>query len=218
MIALAPWAKGPFELIVHAEEHLRKGDDFDRRIALISFDDSIEVAITTYLTLHPDLRNKRQYPKAKIEEWLKNFHTKLEFLKEELAARSTEWGVDRNHILWAHDHRNEQYHGGKKGTPEQDVLAIARSAALWIFAFLFDVAEVEAVVEVTVQKRPLLQIVPLRKEEFDIAIDAAIDPVILGDSIYDASDLLFSTDYDAYRDLAVRLLDEAEQAKREKIA
>jgi hypothetical protein len=51
---LPPWADGPFELIVHAEMHLRKGEDFDRRIALISFDNSIEVSITTYLTLHPD--------------------------------------------------------------------------------------------------------------------------------------------------------------------
>ena len=36
MSSLPPWAKGPFELIVHAESHLRGADDFDRRIALIS--------------------------------------------------------------------------------------------------------------------------------------------------------------------------------------
>jgi hypothetical protein len=51
VISLPPWANGPFELLVHAEGHLRNGDDFDRRIALISFDNAIEVAITTYLTL-----------------------------------------------------------------------------------------------------------------------------------------------------------------------
>ena len=51
MSALKPWAKGPFELILHAEIHLRKGDDYDRRLALISFDNSIEVAISTYLSL-----------------------------------------------------------------------------------------------------------------------------------------------------------------------
>jgi hypothetical protein len=177
MTAIVPWAKGPFELIVHAEEHLRKGDDFDRRIALISFDDAIEVAITTYLTLQPVLRKNREYPRAKVEEWLRNFPTKLGFLDQELVARSSSWTVEKNHILWAHDHRNEQYHGGKKGTPEQDVLAIARSAALWVFGLLFEIGDVEAVVEEAVEKRPLPQIVPLRKAEYDEAIDSAIDPI-----------------------------------------
>ncbi len=50
MKPLPPWAKGPFELLVHAEGHFIAGEDFDRRIALISFDNAIEVAITTYLT------------------------------------------------------------------------------------------------------------------------------------------------------------------------
>jgi hypothetical protein len=50
---LPPWAEGPFELIVHGEMHLRSGQEFDRRMALISFDNSIEVSIHTYLGLHP---------------------------------------------------------------------------------------------------------------------------------------------------------------------
>jgi hypothetical protein len=131
MTTLAPWANGPFELIVHAEEHLRSGDDFDRRIALISFDDAIEVAITTYLTLHPIQRGNRNYSRVKRDEWLQNFHTKLDFLNEELASRSLMWEVDRTHIVWAHENRNEQYHGGKKETPEKAVLAIVRKASIW---------------------------------------------------------------------------------------
>jgi len=217
MSTLAPWANGPFELIVHAEEHLRSGDDFDRRIALISFDDAIEVAITTYLTLHPIQRGRREYSKAKCDEWLKNFHTKLDFIEEELAARALTWKVEKSHIVWAHDHRNEQYHGGKKGTPEQVVLAIARSAALWIFGVLFDVADAEAAVKEAVQAT-LPQILPLRKKEFDEAIDTAIDPVAFGDVTYTASELLFNTDYDAYRDLGASLAEDAEPVRREKIA
>lgn len=60
MTSMAPWATGTFELLVHAEGHLRGGEDFDRRIALISFDNAIEVAITTYLTLHPIQRGDRK--------------------------------------------------------------------------------------------------------------------------------------------------------------
>ena len=217
MITLAPWANGPFELIVHAEEHLRNGDDFDRRIALISFDDAIEVAITTYLTLHPIQRDNREYAKAKLEVWLRNFHTKLDFLEEELTTRSLAWTVKKSHIVWAHDHRNEQYHGGKKGTPEQSVLAIARTASMWIFGILFEVTDVDAAVKEAVQTS-LPQIVPLRNKEYDEAIDTAIDAVTLGDSVYTASELLFSTDYDAYRELGASLVEEVEPVRGEKIA
>ena len=46
MTGIKPWAVGPFEMLYHAETHFLKGEDFDRRIALISFDNAIEVAIT----------------------------------------------------------------------------------------------------------------------------------------------------------------------------
>ena len=45
------WAVGPFELLVHAEEHFRRADDIDRRLAVIGFDNAIESGITTYLSL-----------------------------------------------------------------------------------------------------------------------------------------------------------------------
>jgi hypothetical protein len=116
---LPPWANGPFELLVHAEDHLINGDDFHRRIALISFDNAIEVAITTYLTLNPMFhRNGRTYDPEKKNRWLKTYHSKLDFLEEEIADRKSTWHVDRTYIAWCHGHRNEQYHGGQKGTPE----------------------------------------------------------------------------------------------------
>ena len=70
---LKPWAYGPFELLVHAELHLRGGEDFDRRIALISFDNAIEVAITAYLSLHPIQRRNHEYARAQVEKWLDNY-------------------------------------------------------------------------------------------------------------------------------------------------
>src|ERR1051326_8517754 len=57
---LKPWMKATFELIVHAETHLREGGDFDRRMAHIGFDNAIEVAISTYLGLNPFTRNNNQ--------------------------------------------------------------------------------------------------------------------------------------------------------------
>lgn len=204
MITLPPWANGPFELLVHADGHLRGGEDFDRRIALISFDNAIEVAITTYLTLHPIQRGGRSYQKADVDKWLNNYHTKLEFLEAELATRSVSWSVEKSHIIWAHDHRNEQYHGGHKGTPEKSVLKIVRDAALWVFSVLFEVTDAEAILEKAILDcAPPAEPVP--DKQFNVAIDGTYGIVEVGEQGYYASELLFAVDYDAYCDLGGRL-------------
>src|SRR6516162_8050108 len=143
MTPLPPWANGPFELLVHAEEHLRAGDDFDRRIALIGFDNAIEITIAAYLSLKPIQRRNRSYSAAAVEKWMSNYHAKLDFLDGEISARKATWVVERTHIVWCHDSRNEQYHGGYRGVPEKRELDTARRAALWIFSFLFDVEDAE---------------------------------------------------------------------------
>ena len=204
MTTLSPWAKGPFELLLHAEGHLTSGDDFGRRIALISFDDAIEIAITTYLTLHPIQRGNRTYPNDQRDKWLSNYHTKLDFLQAELESRSLTWMVERSHIVWAHDHRNEQYHGGKKGTPELDVLVLVRKASLWIFAVLFEVHDPEDVL-----RQAALDVAPpappQRVKEYDLAIDGKYGIVEVADQTFYVSETLFSTDFEAYRDLGKAL-------------
>ena len=201
---IAPWASGPFELLIHAEGHLRNGDDFDRRIALISFDNAIEVAVATYLTLNPIQRGGRSYPRAVIEIWMTNFHAKLDFLEVEIAARGLAWEVAKGHIVWTHDHRNEQYHGGHKGTPEKSVLEIARKAALWVFGILFDVPDPAAALERAIIDRTPA-VLPSRDKVFDVAIDARYGIVQVGEESYYASELLFAVDTAAYRDLGGRL-------------
>jgi hypothetical protein len=44
-----PWLHGPLELIKHANGHLLADGDTDRRIALIGFDNAIEVCIDVFL-------------------------------------------------------------------------------------------------------------------------------------------------------------------------
>lgn len=180
------------------------GEDFDRRIALISFDNAIEVAITTYLTLNPIQRGGRTYRNADAERWLNNYHSKLEFLDSEIADRGLSWQVDKAHIIWAHDHRNEQYHGGHKGTPEKHVLKIVRDAALWVFGLLFDVNDVEvALNKAIIDRSP--PATPTREKALDVAIDAQYGVVDVGEQSYYASELLFAVDYNAYRELGGRL-------------
>ena len=141
---IPPWAYGPFELIAHAEDHLRKGEDFDRRMALISFDNAIEVAVSSYLALHPKQRQDRDFPQKCVTEWLKNYHNKLDFLEIHLKDLGVPWEVPRTEVILVHDHRNEHYHSATRGVPEKRVIELARKSALWVFSLLFGVGDIEA--------------------------------------------------------------------------
>ncbi|HCR70458.1 MAG TPA: hypothetical protein DIW23_03360 [Anaerolineae bacterium] len=204
MSALPPWAQGPFELIVHAEEHLRKGDDFDRRMALISFDNAIEVAIATYLSLNPIQRGGKSYPKDDVKKWLENYHSKLDFLNEELTSRKLLWEVERSYIVYVHDQRNEQYHRGSKGTPEKQVLEIVRKASLWIMATLYSITDIEKTLNDTITAK--LPPPPAQPDKnFDDAIDELYGPVVIAGQVYAASEILFAMDDLAYRDIGLEL-------------
>lgn len=216
MNSLPPWANEPFELMVHAETHLQMGDDFDRRISLISFDNAIEVAIATYLALHPVQRGGRTYAVNDVKKWTENYHTKLEFFGTELVRRNLSWVVEKPYIIWVHDQRNVQYHGSRKGTPGIDVLTIARDAALWIFSVLFDTQDTETALEKAVRdKAP--DPPPNREKHFDIVIDELYGEFDIGDYSYSASDILFATDYSAYRDLCVKLKDDANSENHDEV-
>lgn len=142
MTSLPPWAEDPFYRLVIAEGHYCGREDHDRRAALIGFDNTIEVTIKTYLSLHPSQRGNRTYQRADVESWSRNYNGLLDFLEAELASRGQSWQVEKDHVLWVHQGRNEHYHGGS-GVPETRRLSLAREAAAWIFGLLFDVPDVE---------------------------------------------------------------------------
>jgi len=135
---MKPWAEGSFELLRHAEEHVRGGSDFDRRMALISFDNSIEVAIFTYLSLNPIQRDNTQFPKEQVAKWLTNFHSKLEFLEFFVTVKLVRpMEFQRDEIVFYHNLRNEIYHQGTGVTPDARYLNGIRTIALWVFKTLF---------------------------------------------------------------------------------
>lgn len=208
--------QSPFELLIHAEGHLVSGDDFDRRIALISFDNAIEVAITTYLTLNPIQRANRTYTKVDVEKWLDNYHTKLTFLETELVTRTLTWDVEKSHIIWCHDQRNDQYHGGRKGTPEKRDIELIRKAALWIFSVLYDDTDTEKrLAQALLDTSPPAP--PSREDKFDRAIDREHGLLDIGGRNYYASEVLFAVDYVAYREEGERLCAPKSEEKVEEV-
>lgn len=137
---IKPWAQGAFELIRHAEEHVRSGNDFDRRMALISFDNSIEVAIFTYLTLSPIQRDNQEFSREQVKTWLNNFHSKLEFLEYFVKTKMFQpMQFQREDIVFYHKLRNELYHQATGLVPDARHLNEIREVALWVFKTLFNI-------------------------------------------------------------------------------
>lgn len=204
-MTLPPWAEGPFELIFHAELHYRAGEDFDRRIAMIGFDNAIEIAITTYLSLHPIQRQNRQYPNTQVGQWLQSYHTKIDFFESECQQRGVAIQVQKSYIVWYHSIRNKQYHEGGYSTPNLADLRGVRSAALWIFSVLFDVPDIEQIL--TARMAAVAQAArPQRDETIDRVIDRAHGLVELAGDLYYASEVVFSLDPDLYREMGLELL------------
>jgi len=184
---LQPWDVRPFELIFHAEVHYRSDKDYDRRLALISFDNSIEISITTYLSLNPIQRNNRQYKKEDVERWMNNYHSKLDFFAEEIKNRGLPEYKGKADIVWYHDQRNDQYHGEGAGVPSKDTLDGIRQVAIWVFSVLFETADVETRLnseisegEVTMRSIPDTFVVPDKQKIGQEHGPALIVATILG--------------------------------------
>jgi len=206
---LKPWAYGPFEVLMHAEMHYRKFEDLDRRVAMIGFDNAIEVAITTYVALHPIQRGNREYAKSSVEACLKNFHTKVDFFLEECQRRSINPGSKKDEIVWFHDVRNGQYHKGGAAIPQRRELDGVRSAAIEVFGVLFEQMNVPATLEDHIAAMAPLP-PPPRKDEHDRVIDNAFPMIdVCGQAEY-ASDVLYALDPSRYREIALELSESAE--------
>lgn len=143
-----PWAHGPAELFRHADEHLVADGDTDRRLAMIGFDNAIEVCVDTFVGLHPRNRGGYEIPREAREVALRNYHTKLAFLETYAAERALSLDdVPIDAVVWYHQLRNELYHSGNGMTPERQHVIGIRNAARGVFRALFncDVAEVEEI-------------------------------------------------------------------------
>jgi hypothetical protein len=144
MLADKPWTKGPFELISHAATHMNGDSDFDRRMALISLDNAIEVSICTFLHLHPQQRKGLRYKPDQIQAWLAGFHSLLDFLYDEHSkGAGIPSAVSRGSVIYYHRIRNEMYHSGNGLVPEEYAVLDAYDAARWIFCRLFEVDQRE---------------------------------------------------------------------------
>lgn len=107
---LRPWTSGPRELIEHAVEHLSRRTAFDCRIALISVDNAVELAIKTYLQLPKRIRGAEGPTRRAYQEKRENFSDLLDLLEEFAEDRLD--GVSLGDVEGYHRLRNALYHDG----------------------------------------------------------------------------------------------------------
>jgi len=93
-----PWTDGPRELLQHAADHLSLGGDFDRRIAMISVDNAVELAIKTYLGLPERARGSSGPTRKELEAASESFPALLDLLDRHGADKLT--GVALGDVEW----------------------------------------------------------------------------------------------------------------------
>ena len=76
---LPPWASGPAEILNHGLELLAKDSDSNRRLAMISIDNGVELIIKTYLGL-PKRVNGLNISRSEYQEFAESFPRLLDAL------------------------------------------------------------------------------------------------------------------------------------------
>lgn len=201
MVDLQPWEHIPFELIVHAEGHLRKGGDVDKRMALIGFDSSIEVSIAVFVRNCYKVGMKR-LKKTEQDDICSTYKNRLDFFEKVLQKYACPWLVSRERLFYLHNRRNDQYHEGMEGIPRALHLTEIRQASLWVFQTLFQHEDVELLIH-----QALLEENPPERErdkKYDRAIDEYVPEIVIGKLELLPSDVLFACDYEAYKEIGAQ--------------
>ncbi len=129
-----PWVSGPGEILRHGLTLLRDDTDVNRRLAMISIDNSVELMIKTYLGL-PRRVTCISISRRKYQEISERFPDLLDAL-EKYAADKLD-GIDLGEIEWYHRVRNELYHQGNGLTVERDKVEVYAELARVLFQNLF---------------------------------------------------------------------------------
>jgi len=130
-----PWAEGPKELMQHAVDHLAIGGDFDRRIAMISIDNAVELMIKTFLGLPKRSRGTEGPSRKELEASFNSFPSLLDLMEKYAEDRLN--GVSLDEIEWYHRLRNQLYHSGNGITVELAKAQTYLSLAKILFENLF---------------------------------------------------------------------------------
>ena len=98
-ILKGPWVDGPKELIQHGVDHLDLGGDFDRRIAMVSVDNAVELTIKTYLGLPERTRGSKGPGRKELEQAGESFPALLDLLETYASHLITGLSLERYRLV-----------------------------------------------------------------------------------------------------------------------
>lgn len=156
-----PWASGPAEILEHGLSLLAEEDsDKNRRLAMISIDNAVELMIKTFLNL-PKRVTGLQISRKKYAEFSESFPDLLDALEE--YAEDKLDGVSLGDVEWYHRLRNELYHQGNGLTVERTKVEVYAELAKLLFQNLYGIelipseAKTKAPLELFIQEWAALE-------------------------------------------------------------
>jgi uncharacterized protein YutE (UPF0331/DUF86 family) len=131
-----PWASGPGEILRHAFSLLKRDSDKNRRLAMLSIDNAVELMLKTFLGLPTRITGLR-ITRKEYEEASESFPRLLDAMEKHAPKKLS--GVDLGEIEWYHRLRNELYHDGNGLTVEREKVVVYSELAKALFKNLFDI-------------------------------------------------------------------------------
>ena len=134
-----PWACGPSEILQHGLSLLNKDSDSNRRLAMLSIDNAVELTIKTFLSL-PKRITGINLSRKEFQEISESFPQLLDALEKHATDKLA--GIDLREIEWFHRLRNQLYHQGNGLTVDKEKVEIYAQLGRILFRnlFGFDVA------------------------------------------------------------------------------
>lgn len=128
------WATGPGEILRHGISLLDSDSDTNRRLAMISIDNSVELMMQTYITL-PKRVTGINISRSDRDKICSNFPSLLDGIEEHASEKII--GIDLGEIEWFHRLRNELYHQGNGLTVERSKVEFYAELAKLLFENLY---------------------------------------------------------------------------------
>lgn len=128
------WASGPGEILRHGIGLLSEDTDTNRRLALISIDNSVELMMETFIQL-PKRITGLDISRKQRNEICANFPSLLDGVEAHAAEKIV--GINLGEIEWFHRLRNQLYHQGNGLTVERKKVELYAELASTFFRALF---------------------------------------------------------------------------------
>ena len=129
-----PWLSGCYELLEHGIEHFLKDTEFDRRLAMISIDNALELAVKTYISRNLRVLNIKRKDYNNIK---RDFSKLLSLILKVAPNKINE--QELSNIEHNHELRNNLYHEGIGISVNKEIVKSYSEEAISLISKLYEV-------------------------------------------------------------------------------